>query len=119
MSLSLLPRGVAAKRASAQGSQEEPDKMQLDISTSSPPTSHGNEISPTQPKATPRWRTRDSQQPVKTTLYERKLPKPVDPRHLAILIETSMSDYALWKNRDLRRYAGDKSTNGCAYPRLF
>lgn len=112
MSLSLLPRGVAAKKAIAQPALSENDKtdeMQLDAPSSpisATTESRGNDVPGVSKKA-------NQGQPPKSSVYQRKPPKPIDPRHLAVLIETSMSDYALWVNKDLRRYAADKHTKGC------
>jgi hypothetical protein len=109
MSLTFLPRGVAAKKAIAQpalSENEKTDEMQLDVPSSpvsATTENRGNNVPGVSNQG----------QPPK---YQRKPPKPIDPRHLAILIETSMSDYALWVNKDLRRYAADKHTKGCEWP---
>lgn len=115
MSFAFLPRGVAAKRATAQSGSSEndkPDEMQLDGPAS--PDSVANTSRRGQARSVSR--NSDNVQPTKSSTYQRKPPKAIDPRHLAVLIETSMSDYALWMNKDLRRYAADKHTKGCKSP---
>jgi hypothetical protein len=125
MSLNLLPRGVAARRAIVRDdsmespASDQPEQMQVDAAI---PQSSSIEL--TQNQLPPRGqgtRRGQSQPPLesgqhpKSNVYQRKAPKPVKPRELCVLIETAMSNYALWTNADLRRYAADRNTNGCEY----
>ena len=126
MSLSILPRGVAAKRGSGReghvpsSGRDEPEEMQVDA-TNSPFSSTGgyvqDQTSSNAPQSTGR---RQNQTPSfalerqsRSNVYQRRPPKPIKPQELCVLIETAMSDHALWTNSDLRRYAADRNTSGC------
>ncbi|KAG8786217.1 hypothetical protein FRC16_001773 [Serendipita sp. 398] len=111
MSLMFLPRGVAAKRAATTTDVQ----MHLDPASSS----NADHLSPTVDPNTSKddeWSRRQSKDqssfPNKGSKYQRKPNKPIALCELAVLIETAMSDYALWKKNDLRRYASDKNTDG-------
>ncbi len=115
MALSFLPRGVAAKRVAARDesitSNDQPEQMQLDGPQS--PSSSSNEVH-SHRQASP-YTQRNKKEPNRSLggTYQYKPSKPIKPRELCVLIETAMSDYALWANADLRRYAADRNTSGC------
>lgn len=125
MSLNLLPRGVAARRAIVRDdamespASDQPEQMQVDTAI---PQSSSIELPQNQlPPSDQRTRRGQNQAPSasgqqsKSNVYQRKAPKPIKPRELCVLIETAMSNYALWTNADLKRYAADRNTNGCEY----
>jgi hypothetical protein len=124
MSLNILPRGVAAKRVITRDdsmespASDQPEQMQLDAPTS-PSSSTGaqqNQI-PLHGQRAKRGLNQPpsfaSGQQSRNNVYQRKPPKPIKPRELCVLVETAMSNYALWATADLRRYAADRNTNGC------
>jgi hypothetical protein len=126
MSLNLLPRGVAARRAIVRDdsmespASDQPEQMQVDAAI---PQSSSIELPQNQlpPRGQRAMRGQNqppslaSAQQSKSNVYQRKAPKPIKPRELCVLIETAMSNYSLWTNADLRRYAADRNTNGCEY----
>ncbi|KIM29499.1 hypothetical protein M408DRAFT_305460, partial [Serendipita vermifera MAFF 305830] len=117
MALSFLPRGIAAKRAPVSedpiGGNDQPEQMQLDTPASPSSTSTGaysnKQTSPYVPR---KQKTQNQPSQSKGGFYQHKSAKPIKLQELCVLIETSMSDYALWSNADLRRYATDRNTNG-------
>lgn len=134
MSNLLLPRGVAAKRAAAAAAKPlegsaKIDGMQIDVDTppkidesrkstvsgshplSSPSTTHSLNPQSTDISKVGRWKDRD-QDTTHVKKIQRKPIKPLKPHEIAVLVETAMSDYALWENVNLRRYASDKNTSG-------
>jgi hypothetical protein len=112
MSLFLLPRGVAARKAAGERKHAENDVslagMQIDVSTDQNKSTEETIEPPKGSSHRSRWNDTTSR-----TTYKQKSSKPIKPRDLATLIETSLSDYALWCNQDLRRFAGDQNTSGC------
>jgi hypothetical protein len=126
MSLNILPRGIAARRAVVQDdsmespASDQPEQMQVDAAT---PPSSSIEVPQNQlPQRGQRAKRGQNEPPAfasgqqsRSNVYQRKPPKLIKPRELCVLIETAMSNYALWTNADLRRYAADRNTNGCEY----
>lgn len=114
MSLSFLPRGVAARRALTKGNAEN-STMDVDVSQPSSSTVSSSPVelrtksqteSGLSAKKGLRWRESKWQS-------KKQKQRAIESRELALLLEASMSDYSLWKSQDLRRYAADKNTQGC------
>jgi hypothetical protein len=109
MSLTLLPRGVAARRPLTKANVEN-STMDVDLPQ---PSSSGLDATIQVQLDEPAKKGLLSRE----TKWQPKKQKqrPIESRELALLMEASMSDYSLWKSHDLRRYAADKNTQGCKY----
>ncbi|PVG03440.1 hypothetical protein CPB86DRAFT_694945 [Serendipita vermifera] len=111
MSLFLLPRGVAARKAAGERKNADTEAhvegMQVDGPTEQDHNTEEMKSSHIASTHSSKWNDATSR-----ATNRQKASKPIKPRDLAILIETSLSDYALWCNQDLRRFAGDHNTSG-------